>query len=102
MRAGSSDALMPARFITIEGTEGVGKSTLIEALRAHLDEHGIDPVLTREPGGTPIGEATRHILLDTGHDDMAPDTELLLMFAARAQHAAAVIRPAPGGGPLGW
>ena len=85
---------MTARFVTVEGTEGVGKSTLIAALREHLTARGVDAVYTREPGGTPIGEAARRILLDTGHDDMAPDTELLLMFAARAQHAAAVIRPA--------
>ncbi len=82
------------RFITVEGIEGAGKSTQMDAARDFLDANGIGVVVTREPGGTPLGEAVRGVLLDPGYRGMDPDTELLLMFAARAQHIHQVIRPA--------
>ena len=82
------------KFITLEGIEGVGKSTQCDYLQSLLRAHGISAVLTREPGGTRLGEAVRAILLDTGLPAMAPLTELLLMFAARAEHLAKVIEPA--------
>ena len=82
------------RFITVEGIEGVGKSTNLETVHAFLLEKGIDVVMTREPGGTELGEKIRGLLLDHGNTEMADDTELLLMFAARAQHLRQVIKPA--------
>jgi dTMP kinase len=81
-------------FITLEGPEGAGKSTNREYLAARLREQGIDVVMTREPGGTPLAERIRELLLAPSDERMAVDTELLLMFAARAQHLAEVIRPA--------
>ncbi len=81
-------------FITIEGGEGAGKSSNIEFVRRHLEQHGIKLVVTREPGGTPLGESIRTLLLDERNSEIANDTELLLMFAARAQHLAEVISPA--------
>jgi len=81
-------------FITLEGPEGVGKSTNRDYLAARLREHGLDVVLTREPGGTPLAEKVRELLLAPSDEVMAADTELLLVFAARAQHLAQVIRPA--------
>jgi dTMP kinase len=81
-------------FITIEGGEGVGKSTNIAVLEEYLRERGISYCLTREPGGTPLAEAIRGLLLDVGEEPVEPSTELLLMFAARAQHIAGVIEPA--------
>lgn len=81
-------------FITVEGTEGVGKTTNMEFTRDLLHAAGIEVVTTREPGGTSLGEAIRELLLGHKHDGMADDTELLLMFAARAEHLARVIRPA--------
>ncbi|WP_194787750.1 dTMP kinase [Pseudomonas sp. UFMG81] len=85
---------MSGLFITLEGPEGAGKSTNREYLAARLREHGIDVVMTREPGGTPLAERIRELLLAPSDEVMAVDTELLLMFAARAQHLAEVIRPA--------
>lgn len=82
------------RFITVEGIEGAGKSTQMEAVRGFLDAQGITVVVTREPGGTPLSEAVRGLLLDPGNRGMAADTELLLVFAARAEHIHKVIRPA--------
>ncbi len=83
------------RFITFEGGEGVGKSTNIQAVARHLESQGISVVVTREPGGTPIAEKIRNDLLKAHHEEPMSDmTELLLMFAARAQHVDAVIRPA--------
>ena len=79
------------RFITVEGIDGAGKSSHIEWLRELLTGRGIDVVVTREPGGTPLGEALRSILLN---EPMTPETEMMLMFAARAEHLASVIRPA--------
>jgi dTMP kinase len=81
-------------FITLEGPEGAGKSTNREYLAERLRGHGIDVVLTREPGGTPLAERIRELLLAPSDEPMNADTELLLVFAARAQHLAEVIRPA--------
>lgn len=81
-------------FISFEGTEGVGKTTLIKAIHQQLLAQGLEVVLTREPGGTPLAEDIRQLLL-TKHDEAVDaDCELLLMFAARAQHIAQVIQPA--------
>lgn len=85
---------MTGRFITVEGTEGAGKTSNIAFLQARLEAVGKTVVLTREPGGTPLGEAIRDLLLTGRGDGMAVDTELLLMFAARAEHIAQLIRPA--------
>ncbi|NHB58203.1 dTMP kinase [Acinetobacter sp. 194] len=86
-------------FISFEGTEGVGKSTLIRKLYDHFQAHGQDVVLTREPGGTPLAEQIRALLLSVNHDEqMSHDTELLLMYAARAQHLQQVILPALASG----
>lgn len=81
-------------FITLEGPEGAGKSTNREYLAERLRASGLDVVLTREPGGTPLAERIRELLLAPSDESMCVDTELLLMFAARAQHLAQVIRPA--------
>jgi dTMP kinase len=83
-----------ARFITVEGIEGAGKSTNIAFVEDLLAAAGRQVVRTREPGGTPLGEELRHLLLGHRHEGMAEDTELLLMFAARAEHLRRVIRPA--------
>lgn len=85
---------MSGLFITLEGPEGAGKSTNRDYLAARLRAHGIELVLTREPGGTPLAERIRELLLTPSDESMAADTELLLVFAARAQHLASVIRPA--------
>lgn len=81
-------------FITLEGIEGSGKTTQVERLRELLLENGHEVLVTREPGGSPIGEKIRDILLDTSHKEMAPLTELLLYEASRCQHVYEVIRPA--------
>ena len=81
-------------FITVEGGEGVGKSTNIAVLAEWLDEVGIPHRVTREPGGTPLAEAIRSLLLDVHEEPLAPVTELLLIFAARSQHITEVIEPA--------
>lgn len=85
---------MSGLFITLEGPEGAGKSTNREYLAARLREQGVDVLLTREPGGTPLAEQVRELLLAPSAESMASDTELLLVFAARAQHLAQVILPA--------
>ena len=82
------------KFITVEGIEGVGKSTNITHLRRRIEAAGFDVLMTREPGGTPLGEAIRGLLLDPRYTGMSPDCELQLMFAARAEHLARVIQPA--------
>ena len=82
-------------FISFEGTEGVGKTTLIRKIYEHLEQQGQSVVLTREPGGTPMAEQIRSLLLSVNHEEsMSNDTELLLMYAARAQHLQQVIIPA--------
>ncbi|MDN5489664.1 MAG: dTMP kinase, partial [Acinetobacter sp.] len=76
-------------FISFEGTEGVGKTTLIQKLFDYFQQQGQQIVLTREPGGTPLAEQIRSLLLSVNHEEqMSNDTELLLMYAARAQHLA--------------
>jgi dTMP kinase len=82
------------RFITFEGLDGSGKTTQLERLATSLRAAGHEVVVTREPGGTAIGERVRAILLDSGTAGVAPLTELALMYAARAQHVSEVIRPA--------
>jgi len=81
-------------FITLEGTEGVGKTSNLEYIKSLLDQAGIEYIVTREPGGTPMGEALREMLLGEAFKGMSDDTELMLMFAARAEHVAQVIEPA--------
>lgn len=81
-------------FITLEGIEGVGKSTNLQFLQSYLEQQGIHLLVTREPGGTEIAEAIRQVLLTPYQEQMAIETELLLVFAARAQHIQHVILPA--------
>ncbi|SEQ74677.1 thymidylate kinase [Amphritea atlantica] len=81
------------RFITLEGTEGVGKSTNLRFIESVLQQHQIRYQLTREPGGTPLAEQMRELLLANRDEVVADDAELLLVFAARAQHLERVIRP---------
>ena len=89
------DALLrQPRLLSIEGGEGAGKSTVLRALRDALAADGFEVVSTREPGGTPLAERIRALLLDPSHEPAAPETELLLMFAARAQHVLEVVQPA--------
>jgi dTMP kinase len=83
-----------AFFITLEGVEGSGKSTQIRVLAEHLQARGRRVITTREPGGCPIADAIRTILLDPGNRQLVPRAELLLYAAARAQHVDEVIRPA--------
>jgi dTMP kinase len=85
---------MTGKFITLEGSEGAGKSTAMDTIKALLKNNGIEVITTREPGGTPLAEQIRSLLLDNANNNMNDDTELLLMFAARAQHLAEVIKPA--------
>ena len=82
------------RFVSIEGGEGAGKSTVIAGLRATLQARGERVVCTREPGGTPLAEMIRGLLLDPAHEPATPETELLLLFAARSQHVRELIQPA--------
>ena len=82
------------RFITIEGGEGAGKSTLAKGLTHHLAKRGIEAVCTREPGGTPLAEKLRALVLHAGAEKVSPLAETTLMFAARAIHLDNVIRPA--------
>ncbi len=86
------------QFLTIEGSEGVGKSTNIAFIRDYLQQRGIDLLVTREPGGTPLSEEIRHLLLKKSDEMMDPTAELLLMFAARSQHINTVILPAINAG----
>lgn len=86
-------------FITLEGGEGAGKTTSIAFVRAFLEQAGKKVLVTREPGGTPLGEKIRGLLLE-GREAMHADTELLLMFAARAEHLARVVQPALAAGSV--
>lgn len=89
---------MKGRLISLEGGEGAGKSTLLAGLRGHFERSGMDVLYTREPGGTPVGEAVRALVLDPAHRGIAAETELLLMFAARAQLVREVLQPALAAG----
>jgi dTMP kinase len=81
----------PGKFITLEGVDGAGKSTHLDFLAGKIRARGVELVVTREPGGTVLGEKLRHLLLN---EAMQADTELLLMFAARAEHVETLIKPA--------
>ncbi|TQM18056.1 thymidylate kinase [Pseudoxanthomonas sp. 3HH-4] len=90
-----SEALLSQpRLITLEGGEGAGKTSAIAAIRDRLQAEGHEVVLTREPGGTPLAERIRELLLNPQDEALAAETELLLMFASRAQHVREVVRPA--------
>lgn len=95
MSSPQTSTALKGRFITFEGGEGVGKSTNIGFAKDWLEARGKTVVVTREPGGTPIAEKIRNDLLKAHHEEpMADLTELLLVFAARAQHIESIIRPA--------
>ncbi len=90
-----SEALLKhPHLISLEGGEGAGKTSAIAAVRELLLSRGHEVVLTREPGGTPLAERIRELLLNPLKESLAPETELLLMFASRSQHVREVIRPA--------
>ena len=86
--------MMRGKFITIEGGEGAGKSTMVERITDWLQSLGHEVIRTREPGGTVLAEKIRAILLDDEHMDLCSQAELLLLFASRAQHLDELIRPA--------
>jgi dTMP kinase len=86
--------MIRGKFITLEGGEGVGKTTNLTFIRDYLHEHNISVVVTREPGGTVLAEKIRHLLLDKNSEMISEQAELLLIFAARAQHIKHVIEPA--------
>jgi dTMP kinase len=86
------------KFITLEGIEGVGKTSNLQFINGLLQSSGHDCVVTREPGGTNLGESLRSLLLNHSDENMSADAELLLMFAARAEHLNKVIRPALSSG----
>ncbi len=91
---------MTGLFISFEGIEGSGKSTQVQCLQAYLESAGYEVTVTREPGGTPIAEAIRGLLLDPENVAMSPTTELLLYEAARAQHVHERVRPALAAGRM--
>ncbi|ORU93755.1 MAG: dTMP kinase [Cycloclasticus sp. symbiont of Bathymodiolus heckerae] len=82
------------KFLTLEGVEGVGKTTNLNFIASYLEEAGKEIVTTREPGGTAIAEQIRGLLLNHNEESLCDESELLLMFAARAQHLKEVIKPA--------
>jgi len=86
------------KFITLEGIEGVGKTSNLRFIQELLESAGHTCVVTREPGGTNLGEALRNLLLSHSDENMSADAELLMMFAARAEHLSKVIRPALANG----
>jgi dTMP kinase len=86
------------KFITLEGGEGTGKSTCLASVLEELRQSAIDAMATREPGGTPLGEKLRSVLLEPSAESINDNAELLIMFAARAQHIAEVIEPALAAG----
>ncbi|MFW2421256.1 MAG: dTMP kinase [Porticoccaceae bacterium] len=89
---------MRGQFITLEGGEGVGKSTNLAVVTQWLQQRNIDFIVTREPGGTPLAEQIRQLLLSPREEQVSERAELLLMFAARAQHIATIIEPALAAG----
>lgn len=89
-----SHAAFPGRFISFEGLDGSGKSTQLAALSRVLIARGLPVLTTREPGGTPVGEAIRRVVLNTEFSGMSARTELLLYLASRVEHVEQVIRPA--------
>ncbi len=89
-----TEEMLPGKFITFEGTEGVGKTTQIQLLSKYLKTKNIENIVTREPGGTKLGERLREVLLNNNDTEIDSMSELLLMFSARAQHLAEVIYPA--------
>ncbi|MGD9153536.1 MAG: dTMP kinase [Gammaproteobacteria bacterium] len=91
---------MTGKFITFEGIEGAGKSTAIELVQQYLQQQSVEIVVTREPGGTKVSEVIRDVVLNRHDLDIVADTELLLFFAARAQHIAQVIKPALSQGKI--
>jgi dTMP kinase len=91
---------LPGRFITFEGIDGSGKSTQLAALARALSGRGLPVVTTREPGGTPVGDAIRSVVLDGRFSGMSARAELLLYLASRAEHVDKVIRPALAQGSL--
>lgn len=91
---------MSGAFVVFEGGEGAGKSTQVVLLASALTARGLPVVVTREPGGTPIGERIRDVLLGPESGGMDPRTEALLFAAARAEHAARLLRPARAGGAV--
>ena len=86
--------MIRGKFITLEGGEGVGKTTNLAFIKDYLQQHNISVVVTREPGGTVLAEKIRHLLLDKDSEMISEQAELLLVFAARAQHVKLVIEPA--------
>ncbi len=92
--------LVSGYFIAFEGIDGVGKTTQLFILYHELRGRGCKVVLTREPGGTRVGEAIRRVLLDDAHQEMSPETEALLYAAARAQFVSQVVRPALARGEI--
>ncbi len=91
---------MNGKFVTVEGCDGVGKSTQVRLLKERLEREGIDAVFTREPGGTPIAEKIRGIILDSDNSEMDGLTELFLYEASRRQHTKEIIEPALSKGKL--
>lgn len=87
-------------FITLEGIEGVGKSTATQFIQSYLEEHSLPYLVTREPGGTAVAESIRKIFLQKQGEDLLSETELLLLFAARAQHLHHQILPALAAGKI--
>jgi len=85
--------MTPGRFITLEGIEGAGKSTVARIVCDWLKARGTEVRLTREPGGTPLAERVRHVVLERGSEQLSPVTETLLMFSARGIHVENLIRP---------
>lgn len=94
----SASANSPGRFITLEGGEGAGKSTQLQVVKDYLEARGIDFIITREPGGTPVGQEIRNLLLSGDKDKWSPLSETLLILADRAAHLERVIRPALANG----
>lgn len=95
-----TDTQHPGIFVTLEGIEGTGKTTNLRFLAEYLHQHDIPLLITREPGGTPLADDIRHFLLSEHKEQIDPEAELLLIFAARAQHINKVIRPALAAGKL--